>query len=219
MGDHVRIEPDGRITIDAAAWIAHRTYRIHHDLTADLRSWARQHAHLIDPDETLGTNGSLSPRWPTVTQAWCDARGHRINELGMIRHAGTRLDANLWLLLASTTDHGEITIVGTDHGFPTVHADACTDSWQWYDADSVVIACPGGHTWTWRSGREVLTDAGRPTTLTTVFGPNLDAPFSPCPTCTQFHLGASETPCGCDRSPWIVCPVCGQHCDLHLPTP
>jgi hypothetical protein len=219
MGEHVRITPDGRLTIDAAAWIAHRTDGVHRDLTADLHSWAREHAHHIGPDQTQAATGAPPPNWPALAHAWCDARSHQIDEPGMIRHVGTRLDTDLWLLPAATADGRRIAVLGTSHDSPTVHANTCADSWQWRDADSVVIACPIGHTWRWKSGREVLTAAGRPATLTTVFGVNLDAPFSPCPTCTQFHLGARATPCGCDRSPWIVCPVCGQRCDVHLPTP
>jgi hypothetical protein len=56
-------------------------------------------------------------------------------------------------------------------------------------------------------------------TLTTVFGPSLDAPFSICPDSTAFHVGSRKTPCDCDRSPWILCPTCGQRCGVDLPQP
>ena len=56
------------------------------------------------------------------------------------------------------------------------------------------------------------------TTLTVVFGPNLDAPFTPCPTCIASAAGQRSEPCGCDGAPWIVCPVCGHRCDVDLPT-
>ena len=58
----------------------------------------------------------------------------------------------------------------------------------------------------------------RVTTLTVVFGANLDAPFTTCPTCTSHQLGQRAEPCGCDGAPWIVCPTCGGRCDVELPT-
>jgi hypothetical protein len=212
MGEHARITSGGRIVIDTTAWISRRTSRPRPDLTADLHAWAHQGTDLQPvPDSNTG--------WPDAAQAWCAARGHHVREPGLIVHEQSRLDARVWVLTATTTDGDPVAVVAVNDHPPTVYADGTSDPWAWCDAESVVIACPGGHTWTLRSGREVLTAAGRPATLTTVFGVNLDAPFSTCPTCTQFHLGAQATPCGCDGSPWIVCPVCGLRCDVHLPTP
>ena len=139
------------------------------------------------------------------------------------------------MLPSATIDGRRIVIVGIDGHPPTIYADGCRDSWAWRDADSLVITCPAGHGWTWRTGRELLTTTGRATTLTAVFGSDLDAPFTTCPTCTgRDHrpgrrrndrqagatAGTTDVPaCGCDRDPWIVCPTCGQVCTLTLPTP
>lgn len=202
----VRISPDGGIVIDPAAWISRRVGGPRPDLTAELRAWPGR----------VTTDGI--PNWPQVAQAWCTVRGHQVRGLGLIVHKQTRLDTQVWALL-TTSDGRPLAVVGINHDPPTVHLDTTGDPWRWYDADSVVIACPGGHSWQWRSGREVLTAAGRPATLTTVFGPSLDAPFSICPDCTAFHLGSRKIPCDCDRSPWILCPTCGQRCGTGLPRP
>ena len=109
-------------------------------------------------------------------------------------------------------------MVGINHDPPVVYADACTDSWDWFDADSVDITCPAGHGWTWRTGRELVTQDGSFSSITLVFGPDLDAPFTPCPACTAAHEGGQGGSCGCDGTPWIVCPICGRRCDVELPT-
>ena len=87
-------------------------------------------------------------------------------------------------------------MVGINHDEPIVYADTCTDSWDWYDADSIDISCPGGHGWTWRTGRELVTADGSFTTLTVVFGPDLDAPFTPCPHCAAHAARQRSEPCG-----------------------
>jgi hypothetical protein len=81
----------------------------------------------------------------------------------------------------------------------------------------VQVFCPNGHGWWWRTGRELLTADLTFTTLTAVFGANLDAPFSRCRVCDAYDTGRRSHPCGCDATPWIVCPTCEQRCDVELP--
>ena len=207
----VWITAGGRVVIDSAAWIGHRVRGSRPDLVADLYAW-------LDSFNTQD-EGETTRDWTSVSQAWCTARGHDVREPGLIVHEQTRLDARLWVLLLDATDGSRVAVVGISDEPPTAYADDTSEPWVWCDADSVVITCPGGHSWTWRAGRELLTAAGRPATLTTVFGPNLDAPFSACPTCAAHHLGTSTIPCECDGSPWIVCPICDRRCELHLPNP
>jgi hypothetical protein len=140
-----------------------------------------------------------------------------LREPGLIVHDRTRLDARVWVLLATSDDHGDVAVVGVHQDPPTVYADTLAEVWAWHDADSVAITCSSGHWWAWRSGRELLTATGRPATLTGVFGPSLDAPFTGCPDCAAHHLGHRPTPCWCDGTPWIICPTCGQRCHLTAP--
>lgn len=216
---NVRIDPAGHLVIDTRAWVDLRTGGPEPALTTDLRRWARQH----DEDIRDGADGPDEPppkrTGPHRARAWCHDRGHQVREPSVIVHAETRLDAQVWVLLASASDGRRLAVIGINHDPPTVYLDTTCDPWWWCDADSVVITCPDGHSWVWHSGREVLTATGRPTTLTTVFGPSLDAPFSICPNCTAFHLGSRTIPCTCDRSPWLLCPTCEQRCSLTLPHP
>ena len=207
----VWITADGRVVIDSAAWIGHRVRGSRPDLVADLHAW-------LDSVDTLD-DGETVRDWTSVSQAWCTARGHDVREPGLIVHEQTRLDARLWVLLLDAADGSRVAVVGINHEPPTLYSDGTSEPWVWCDADSVVITCPGGHSWTWRAGRELVTATGRPATLTTVFGPNLDAPFSACPTCAAYQLGTSTIPCECDGSPWIVCPICDRRCELRLPNP
>jgi hypothetical protein len=216
---NVRIEPGGYLVIDVGAWVALRTGGIEPDLTADLHEWTRQSAQDAPGDRDGPDRPQPNQDWTQAACAWCEDRGHQLRGPGVIVHAETRLDAHVSVLLASTPDVLRLAVVGINHDPPTVHLDTAPDPWWWCDANSVVITCPGGHSWTWQSGREVLTGDGRPATLTTVFGPSLDAPFTICADCTAFHLGSRKTPCDCDRSPWIVCPTCAQRCRVHLPHP
>jgi hypothetical protein len=215
--ESVRIEPGGYLVIDTSAWIGARTGGRLPDLTADLHEWAQAAVCPGPEPEVDGRNGPRA--WQATVRAWCEARGYRPAGVGVIEHAESRLDAAVWVLPAVTAGGQRIVVVGINHDPPSVHTDTSPDTWAWCDPDSVVIACPGGHAWTWRAGRELITAAGRPTTLTVVFGPGLDAPFSLCPQCAAHQLGHSRAPCGCDRTPWIVCPVCGQRCHLTLPRP
>jgi hypothetical protein len=218
MGRHARIEPGGYIAIDHAAWLEQRTGGPDPDLTGDLTAWATHHTDTGEP--VAPDHAPLARDWPTVARAWCTARGHETPEPDFLAHVGTRLDADVWVLRATTTGRFTIAVVGIDHDPPTVYAEVPhLDPWEWFDADSVDICCPGGHGWTWRTGRELVTgDEGAFTTLTVVFGPTLDSPFTPCPDCTAHRLGQRAAPCGCDGTPWIVCPTCGTRCDVELPT-
>src|SRR5690349_8284624 len=173
MGEHVRITPDGRVVIDSGAWIGRR-----------VRGRDRTWPPTCTPGSTASRHDNNAPLddetvtdWASLTQAWCTARGHDVREPGLIMHEQTRLDTRLWVLLPEAADSDRVAVVAIDDEPPTVYADDTSEAWVWCDADSVVITCPAGHSWTWRAGRALLTATGRPATLTTVFGPNLDAPF------------------------------------------
>lgn len=224
MGTHARIE-NGFISIDTRAWLDQRTGGPLQELTTDLRTWAAtQDPRLAAPAEDPGAVDTFA--WRQLTLAWCAARGHtgpeRLDPLAgplVIAHEGTRLDREVWLARAVTPDGGPIVVVRLDDDTPAVYDDHVTDTADWFDADTVDIGCPGGHGWTWRTGRELIDGAtGSFTTLTLVWGANLDAPFTRCGDCAAHDTGRRAAPCGCDGTPWIVCPVCGQRCDVHLPT-
>ncbi len=232
MGDYARITPTGAVLIDTTAWIAARTGGVRADLSERLHSWASHHR---DQTATATADRRQTRRpgagWAGLALAWCEHAGHQVGDPGLVVHQGTRLDAGVWILpvIASNGDGdgggrgagvGRVAVVGTGDHPPLVYADATTDPWAWRDADTVTITCPTpGHWWTWRSGRELLTSTRRPATLTGVFGMSLDAPFSPCPDCAAFQLGQRAAPCGCDGTPWIVCPTCGRRCQLGPPLP
>ena len=215
MGEHARIEPGGYVVIDVGrlARAAHR--RPDEELTGDLHRWADTHP---DPDRPA----TGRPR-PAGTGRRPPGPGARTADSGwprpeLIAHVETRLDAEVWILPATAPELGPVAVVGINHDPPVVYADACPDSWDWFDADSLDITCPDGHGWTWRTGRELVTAGRSFTTLTAVFGPDLDAPFTPCPHCRAYQAGQRSKPCGCGGAPWIVCPVCGRRCDVDLPT-
>lgn len=228
----VRVTPGGSPVIHTVAWLALRTRGVHEGLTQDLHTWARRHHPRTRP---ANLDGPAETAWPDLATAWCQNSNHGLTASDLIRHSASRLDTAVWALPAATIDGRRIVIVGIDTHPPTVYADGCRDNWAWRDADSLVITCPAGHGWTWRTGRELLTTTGRATTLTTIFGTDLGAPFTTCPTCTGRITDRDDDPsvdsrsdardgdvggaCGCDRDPWIVCPTCGQDCSLSLPTP
>jgi hypothetical protein len=220
MGTHARIEPGGYVTIDVGAWLEHRTGGPDDDLTSDLRAWAARHDDDGRPTAPGAPIHSRYRNWVDVTRSWATARGHEIPEPDLIGHAETRLDAEVWILRATITGRYKVAAVGINHDPPTVHAESCTDPYDWFDADTVEIGCPAGHGWTWRTGRELIDGrTGSFTTLTAVFGADLDAPFTPCPRCTAHQHGAGREPCPCDGAPWIICPIpgCGRRCDVELP--
>jgi hypothetical protein len=232
MGDYARITPTGGVLIDTRAWLAARTGGVQADLTDQLHTWARHHLHEVSTSTGRPhvaevadlASSTATPRtgWPVLARTWCEHAGHQVGEPGLIVHQRTRLDTGVWVLPATTNDGdgeggGRVAVIGTGDHPPVVYVDTTTDPWAWCDADAVTITCPAGHWWVWRSGRELLTAAGRPATLTGVFGTNLEAPFSSCPTCSEHRLGRRAAPCRCDGTPWIVCPVCGQRCRLSPP--
>jgi hypothetical protein len=212
MGTHARIEA-GWIAIDTQAWLHQRTGGPIPALTGALQAWAA-HARMTDP--------SLY-HWADIVLRWLAAHGCTGPDLTdpdafqVISHLGGRLDAEVWVARATSPEHGPIAVVLVDDDPPVVHADTVTDAAHWWDADIVDILCPNGHGWTWRTDRELLTADGSVTTVTVVFGTDLDAPFRPCPDCEAHRLGRRPTPCGCDHTPWIVCPTCGARCDVDLP--
>jgi hypothetical protein len=197
MGTHARIEPGGFIRIDTGAWIADRTGGPDPDLTKDLHVHAWNATRRpADPDHEQPSN------WITVTRTWCAERGHQVlREPDLIRHDQTRLDARIWILRAIVADKYPIAVIGSSGRPATVYADTCTDSGYWFDADSVDIVCPAGHGWTWLSGRELITTRGDFTTITRVFGMDLDAPFTACPHCEKTRSACRPRGCGCDATP------------------
>jgi hypothetical protein len=214
MGIHARIEPGGYIAIDTTAWLDVRTAGRLDDLTSDLRRWVAARADdgsPLQPGQPVGVHRA----WPSLTAAWCRQHAYERPEPALIDHADTRLDGDIWIVRAQTDGHGPIAVVGIDHDPPTVHADGCTDPWDWFDADSVTITCPAGHGWTWRTGRELVSARGTFTTLTLVFGPDLDAPFT-YPTDTTPTGDTPER--GGLATPQILCPTCGTPCEVDLPT-
>ncbi|MDQ1249507.1 MAG: hypothetical protein QG597_3882 [Actinomycetota bacterium] len=217
MGDYARITPTGGVVIDTVAWIAARTEGVRADLTGHLHGWAR-HRH--------AATATSQKDWLRLASAWCTSAGHQATEQALIVHGRTRLDSSVWILPATARDDVErpdarpIAVIGIGDSPPSVYNDATDDPWEWCDADTVTIVCPAnGHWWRWRSGRELLTSTGQSATLTRVFGPSLDAPFSSCPQCADYHLGVRPSPCGCDGTPWIICPVCRGRCQLGPPRP
>lgn len=235
MSDHapsatarVRIEPGGVVTIDADAWVRRRIRDVAPELTRDLLAWADAHPASGGTVAPHADSGAPSRCWPLVARLWCADRGFPLRVPDLIEHTTTRLNRPLWVLRAHAgRARSPIVVLGTHHrradlrpgsGKPVVCRDAA-DAWDWLDADSVVIACPGGHRWTWRAGRELVTADGRVTTVTVVWGPDLDAPFSECPQCAAHRTGTRPEPCDCDGTPWIVCPSCRRRCDLDLPPP
>lgn len=233
VGEYARITPAGQILIDTAAWLADRSGGLRADLTEQFRRWANGRLDLAGtppgsphPDTGPATavraaTAAVAGSWPGLARAWCEHAGHQESGPGLVVHERTRLDTGVWVLPAVTAPGGDrIAVIATGQHPPAVHTDTTADPWAWCDADTVTITCPTpGHWWTWKSGRELLTSTGRPATLTGVFGPNLDAPFSSCPDCAAYQLGHGRDRCGCDGVPWIVCPACGQRCRLTPPHP
>lgn len=234
MGRYAHIE-NRYIRIDTPAWLAQRTGGTVAELTYDLLTWATagrsDRRGLGDPAPRFSPGGpqgvgepSAFPSgwWVDAVQAWCRHRRHTsadVRDPGavplQISHVGTRLDTEIWIARSVDPDCGPIAVVQVNEEPPVVYADDVTDSADWYDADTVDIVCPNGHGWTWRTGRELIDAQGRFASLSVVFGPDLDAPFTRCPTCLPRN-GRRPNPCGCDRRSWILCPLCGSRCDVEL---
>lgn len=234
MDAYARIDRDS-VTIDTTAWLRRRTTSQLSDLTGDLHAFGARSAerlHHVDPPFVLS---NPADPWPDVVLAWCRDRGHTHPNPGLgdphlqdpgepdagpmvLRHEDTRLDTSVWIARAVAPGVGAIAVVMMRFQMPLVYGDATTDGTEWYDADSVAINCPGGHSWTWRTGRELLTSAGKATTIARVFGPDLNAPFTCCPTCTAIEQGHHPGPCRCEGSSLILCPVCGARCDVGPPS-
>ena len=204
MGEHAHIE-SGRIVIDTAAWLEQRTAGPLPHLTYDLITWAATQPSGAD--------------WPERVLAWLtlhECAGPDRSGPLVIHHELTRLDAVVWLAYARHRGWGRIVVVQQDHHYPAVYADGTRELEERLDADSIDIGCPNGHQWTWRTGSPLIDGEGSFTSLAAVFGTDPAAPFTACPGCTTFAQGHRRRPCRCDRSSWIVCPICGARCDAEL---
>jgi len=224
MGKNARIGPGPTVTIDTTAWLKHRVGPLNDVLTGDLRSWATalnddtgQPATAPSRTSTFAL-GHRSYEWWNQTQTWRQKNGYIETIPRLIVHSDTRLDATVWIYRLLTGHGHHIVVIGLNDQAPTVYTDTRVDTWTWLDADSIDILCPNHHHWTWKTGRELLTRTGMPTTVTLIFGPSLDAPFTLAPNCTH-DSNNGEPDCGCGTTPWILCPTCGQHCDVELHIP
>ncbi|WP_143447409.1 hypothetical protein [Kineosporia sp. R_H_3] len=137
----VTIHPGGYVTVDVLVWLDQRTGGPIDELTTALQNWASR------PD--------AAPDWLENAQTWMTTSGFEptspeLAVTDVIAHVETRLDAEVWILRGIHRDWGPVAVVGINHDPATVYADACTDSGDWFDADSVDITCPGGHGWTWQ---------------------------------------------------------------------
>ncbi|MDQ1250254.1 MAG: hypothetical protein QG597_4633 [Actinomycetota bacterium] len=220
MGIHAQIR-DGRITIDTLAWLEHRTAGEIDNLTRDLWDWA-EHPDVPSP---VAPQGNRQSTWSEIVLSWCVAHGYASPDPtdpdagpDVIVHSGTRLDTDLWIARARTVDHGPIAVVQLGRTLPIVHTDYARDIAEWFDADTVELFCPNRHGWTWRTGRELINADGDFTTISVVFGPDLDMPFTWCKDCLAHREGTRAEPCDCTQPCQIICPLCGQPCDVELPS-
>lgn len=205
MSEHVTIEYGHHVRVDAHGWVAQRIGDELPELTEALHDWGRLE-HLTDT--SLG--------WIARAQLWCQARGYEISESGPTVHDHPLLSAPLAFLLAVDGEHGTIVIVSVDDAPPTVYRDITTDEGYWYQVDSLDIVCGCGRRWTW-TGNELLTEDGEATTVTAVFGDRPHTPFTPCPDCAAEDGNPAGPPCPSPGVAAILCPHCGQRCDLDLP--
>jgi len=219
MGLHARITPDGSIRIDTASWITHRTGGDIPRLTSGLHQTRRDTERANGPRPPDIAHG-LRGFWVGVTWTWYTNQFINLSAPDpVIVHAGTRLDADVWIVRAEGGEGGPLAVIGINDHDPLVYTDTTTDPWAWRDPGTVIISCPTGHHWTWHTGRELVTDTGKATTITAVFGTDLAAPFSPAPPCTTHHKGKFARSCTCEQTPWIRCPTCWRRCDVELPRP
>jgi hypothetical protein len=204
MGEHVTIEHGHHVAIDAHGWVAQRVGDDLTELTASLHAWGRlQHLTYTSLD------------WITRAELWCRARGYDIAESGPMTHDHYRLSAPVTILLAVADDHGTIAIVSVDDAPPTVYRDITTDDGYWYQVDSLDIACGCGRRWNW-TGNELIDADGTATTVAAVFGDSPHTPFTPCPDCAAHDDHPTDPPCPTPGADPILCPHCGQRCDLDL---
>jgi hypothetical protein len=204
MGDHVTIEHGHHVTIDTHGWVAQRVGDDLTELTASLHDWGRlQHLTYTSLD------------WITRAELWCQARGYDIGESGPTLHDHYELSAPVTILLVAAGEHGTIAIVSVDNQPPTVYRDITTDEGYWYQVDSLDITCGCGRRWHW-TGNELIAADGTATTVAAVFGDTPHTPFTPCPDCAAHDDNATGTPCPTPGADPILCPHCGQHCDLEL---
>jgi hypothetical protein len=204
MSEHVTIEHGHHVAIDAHGWVAQRVGDDLTELTASLHDWGRlQHLTYTSLD------------WITRAELWCQARGYDIAESGPMTHDHYRLSAPVTILLAVADDHGTIAIVSVDDAPPTVYRDITTDDGYWYQVDSLDIACGCGRRWTW-TGNELIDADGTATTVAAVFGDSPHTPFTPCPDCAAHDDHPTDPPCPTPGADPILCPHCGQRCDLGL---
>jgi hypothetical protein len=122
----------------------------------------------------------------------------------------------VWILLADGGEYGALAIVGTSTDAPTIYTDTTSDSFYWFDADTVDLYCPSGHRWQWGSDNELVTDHGTYATVAALFSTDPGAPFTRCAACVAYENDERDEPCDCDGSLLILCPDCGQRCDVEL---
>lgn len=204
MSEHVTVEYRHHVRINAYGWVAQRVGDSLPELTAALHEWGRLQ-HL--------THTSLD--WITRAELWCQARGYQIGESGPTVHDHDQLSAPVAFLLAIACEHGTIGIVSVDDAPPTVYRDITTDEGYWYQVDSLEIVCGCGHRWTW-TGTELVSADGEATTVAAVFGDRPYTPFTPCPDCAAYAGDLTGVPCPSPGVDPILCPHCGQRCDLDL---
>jgi uncharacterized protein YbaR (Trm112 family) len=203
--DGVWLENGHHARIDTATWIGQRVGAEHHDLTMALRDWGT-YEHLAYP----------RMQWIERAELWCAAREYPIADGFPILLDDPRLSEHASVLLATAGQLGAIAVVSIDDEPPTVYADITTDEGCWYHVDGLDIICPGGHSWTWYSDREVLTADMQPTSIAALWPDQRHAPFSDCPDCTAYDTGVTDEPCPTPGVDVIVCPQGGQRCTLHL---
>ncbi|MEJ3741784.1 hypothetical protein WEI85_00580 [Actinomycetes bacterium KLBMP 9797] len=204
MGEHVTVENNHHIRIDVAGWVAQRVGDEHAELTASLRDWGRL--------EHLNHSGW---DWMSLAELWCLAREYQIAEGGPTLHEHYWLSSEVSFLLAVAGDLGPVAIVCIDGNAPTVYADITTDDGYWHQVDIVDIVCPCGRRWSW-SDTELIDSDGEATTVKAVFGDRPHSPFTPCPHCVAYDNDETDTPCPTPGTDPIICPHCGQRCDLEL---
>ena len=148
--------------------------------------------------------------------AWCVARGYHVAESAPLWHDSPRLSEPFAVVLATARRASAIAIVSVNDDPPTIYSDATTDEGYWYDATTVNISCPTGHTWTWHGDGTLLDDSGGRANPTR-FSPALTAPLQRCEKCVAYDEDRRSEWCDCDGSYQVICPDCGIRCHLGVP--